>query len=518
MKKLTFDSRKELRDYSLGRDDVCESDVQAKYRILTDKFADASDTAKMNFCFFDIEVDFNLEDGKGYPTPANPYGEINSIQCWDNHRNRYTMFIPIELEHIVSLNDEEHQVYVVWTHSERDMLQKFAEFLKPIDLLTAWFGDGFDIPYIMARSIELFGEDRALRMYCRDNFQASSREFIDDFGENRIKWNFVGRKHVDLMEVFKKFIPGERASVSLDAVCTEFLGMQKVQYEDEGDLGRLYRENPQKFFEYGLHDARLLKKLDEKLKLIDMVKMMAISSSVFFDDVTGSVKPIEQGFIKFCRSKGNIVLPNKADNEKQKFDGGIVYHTLSGLHKWVFGVDLQSLYPKTMIMLGLSPETMIMQLMNGYEDFIHVMSNNDTFGEIEVTCTRTGETTSILPSKLRENIVEHGFTISANGTIFDGTLGLLAEYAQDGFNRRLKFKSMMQQCEADGDEEKAVIFDLKQKVAKIFINSIYGATGNEYFRCFDIRIAKSVTITAQMISKQQARVSNETIELLEGIV
>lgn len=45
------------------------------------------------------------------------------------------------------------------------------------------------------------------------------------------------------------------------------------------------------------------------------------------------------------------------------------------------------------------------------------------------------------------------------------------------------------------------IFDQKQMALKILLNSGYGAFANEYFILFDVRLAKSITYTAQLVTR-----------------
>lgn len=515
MKKCYFNKRWDMTQFAKTEDYVCESDVPVNYKALIDCYSDASETYPVNFCLYDIEVDFDLADGLGYPKPENPHGEINLIQCWDNVRKCYTIFGIDHLKDIVSLKDDEYPVNMVWCWDERDLLQKFARFLDPIDIFGAWFGDGFDLPYIMERAHILFDKETALTMFCRDGMKATSKTVYDDFGNERVVWQTVGRKHVDLMELYKKFIPGQRESWSLDAICTEDLGMQKVQYEDEGDLGTLYRQDPQKFYEYGLHDARLLLKLNEKHDLMGVTVGLAVQSSVLYDDVTGSVKPIEMGLLRFGRDLGNIVLPNKEHSDEAEFPGAIVYETISGRHTWVTSADLSGLYPSIMIMLGLSPETVVGQLVGEYDDYVEVMSGSDkvvTFQEKKGS--KVVDEYPIQASVLKEIIKSEGLVISANGTVFNGEMGIVAQYAQDGVVRRSQARKISNENYGKNPDLHQR-YDLLQKVLKIRNNSLYGCISNQYFRLFDINLAASVTITGQMISKFQAISANDEIEKLE---
>jgi hypothetical protein len=123
------------------------------------------------------------------------------------------------------------------------------------------------------------------------------------------------------------------------------------------------------------------------------------------------------------------------------------------------------------------------------------------------------------PSDVEAQIRENGWTISGNGTIFTGELGLLAEYVSEGFKLRKFYKNKMAECIKCGDDDGAALNDLYQKVIKVArLNAVYGASGNETFKLFDLRLAKSITLTAQMVSKQQAIAGNDAIKTVEKIL
>ena len=509
LKKVYFEDKKSRHEYSMSRE-CFESDVRPMYHYLIDHYSDCDVNAPYNICYFDIEVDFDLEDGRGYPTPSNPFGEINSIQCFDTLRQKYFMFIPSFLKGTVWLekDKEGYPVEIVWCRNEREILRRFAEYLEPVDILTAWFGAGFDLPYVMSRAKLCFGEKEALRMFCRDDVPATVREYVNAYGEDAQDWTLYGRTHLDMMELFKKFHPGEKKSFSLDAVAEEELGEKKVEVED--DLGSLYRENPQKFYEYALQDARLLRLLDEKQQVIGLAMMMARMSCAHPKDVTGTVVLIESGFMKFCRQKGNIVLPDRKENSKEKFDGAIVYDTLEGRHEWVMTVDLTGLYPHTMMMLGLSMENWLFQCKNGYIDYINIMTRSDSL--IQMTDKNNDEVLNIEAKHIHDWIREEGLTISANGSIFSGSMGLLSEYVQSIVDTRKKYQKMKRET---SDAPLIALYDLWQQVFKILGNSLYGCIGNASFRLFHIDLAKSVTLTGQVISKWQCYKANALVEELK---
>lgn len=512
MKKVEFESSKKMKAFAESRKDiVAESDVSSVYRFLIDHFTDADTTSPYNVSLFDIEVDFDLADGKGYPTPKNPFGEINAFSIYDTHFDAYVMLIPDHLKGVVSLEDEREgkHVEIVWTKSEKDMLRKFAEYLEHVDITSAWNGLSFDWPYIMERAIILFGDKKAKTMFSRNGIPARRRDFVNNFGEEVWSWSFSGRPFLDMMELFKKFHPGEKKSFALNSICEEVLDEKKIDYQ--GDLGKLYREDPQKFFEYSLHDSRLMKLLDDKKKVIDLAVTMARSSAALFDSVTGTVKIIEQKFKKFLRLKDNLVLPDADYVEGAKFEGALVYDTIAGYHKWMFTQDITGLYPHVIMALGLSNETALFQCKNRYDDYVHIMDKD--YHDVDVTLvSKTGDEDIIAPAgDIYKILKEEGWTISANGTIFNGKMGLLAEFVEEIVITRKKYKKMMFEATDASDDYHAGLYNLYQLVYKVFANSLFGCIGNGAFKCFDSDLAESITITGQVVNKFQSMYTNMRI-------
>ncbi len=507
MRKVSFQDKWSFRDYGEGRSDVCESDVPPVTKFLMDVFSDAPLDAPYNILYYDIEVDYDLADGLGYPTPENPHGEISSFQAFDSSRKCYVIFAM--MDEVVKLTDPDFPVEIYRVSSERELLKAVVDYIDHIDILAGWYTDGFDLPYIMVRLEKLFGSSEAATMLCRGGFKARSRQYVDQYGQDKISWTLVGRQHLDMMELYKKFIPGEKQSFSLDAVCEEDLGENKTSYD--GDLGDLYRENPQVYFDYALQDGRLLMLLDKKHHIIRLAMTLARMNSVFATDVSASVHPIETGFISFCHEKG-VILPNKKNNEKEAFPGAIVYDTIAGRHGWAMTIDLTALYPSAMIMLGLSTETVVAQCIREMSDYVSIISRAQT--PVQLIMEDTGEVVTAPAYEIEELIRENGFTISANGTIFNGELGLLSEYVQNRFAMRKHYQKLSKEAAAAGDTANADVYDLYQKVMKIVCNSLYGCISNAYFRLFDIRLAKSITLTGRVISKHQASYGNALLEEL----
>ncbi len=513
LKKITFDTRRAMESFAdVHADVVAESDLSPAYKVILDHYRDSPSDAPYNLCLYDIEVDFDLSEGRGYPTPNDPFGEINAISIYDSKFDCYVMMMPVEFKDKVQLVDTRHGKHVehVWTISESDMLRCFAEYLDHIDIWCAFNGDQFDTRYIMARASILFGEDKALTMFTRNNLKAKVREFVSEYGEDTWEWKFPGRPHLDMMKLFKKFHPGERKSFSLNAICEEELGESKIDYD--GDLGKLYRTDPQKFFEYSLHDSRLMFMLEEKQKIVYLAMFMARDGCFLSTDVYQSVKPIEMSIMKMCR-EDNIILPDHKHNEKEQFPGALVFDSRIGKSDWICSSDVVSEYPSVMMMLGLSLETMVLQLVDGYEGYVKVVTSDDSSGTIGVELM-DGTIEQALPSDINALLKAEGYTISGNGTIFSGEEGILARYVRRCFERRQYFKQKMKEAKDDGERS---MYNVYQLATKTLANSTYGCCSNVAFRMYDIRLASSITLTAQLFTKFLAYRGNQYVqEAIDG--
>ena len=511
LKKISFDSKWDLREYTKERDNLCESDVQPSYKVLLDLFAEAPKDAPQNVMFYDIENDFDLSDGRGYPLPSNPFAPINSFQFYNSSTDSYGIVYVCEDQFRAPVDPDGKIVKMYRCRDEKELLLKVSDLLDTldVDILAGWNTNGYDLPMLIARSTICFGETYAKKMFCRDGFSAKSREFIDDFGNDAVKWTLIGRQHLDMLELYKKFIPSEKKSFSLSNVCLEDLGVDKVDFD--GDLGELYRKNPEKFYEYSFWDGKLLKMLDDKHQIIKLAVTLARMNCVKPVDVTGAVKPIEHGIMKFAH-RDKIALPDKVANTKAKFEGAIVYDTVAGRTGWGFTIDLSALYPSTMMMLGLSPETMVMQLKGEYEDYIKVMSKSEDIVEVGLLERGKVKEWLSLPAFEVEAIIrENGYTISGIGVVFDGSFGLLSRYVKNGIELRNTHKKLMKEAQKAGNAYEAELNDLYQRVVKIGNNSVYGATGEASFRLYDLRLSRSITVTSRIISKHQAIVGNHLL-------
>ena len=512
--KVEFSNYNDMKNAANQKEVAFESDIAPLYKHLSDDFYKV-EGGRLHIGLFDIEVEVDLSLGEGYPNPDNPYGAVNSISLFDCYRNKYHLFL-LRADNVKVEAKDGLPVVHHYAQGEVQLLNQFLDQIEDIDVLSAWFGDGFDVPYLIKRLQKVMGNN-AVKALCRGGFSPRKIESKDDFENEIVEYQLVGRPHLDMLKLYKNFTFGEeKPSFKLDAIAELEIGERKIEYS--GDLGELYRNDPQTFYEYSLHDTYLLKKLNDQLQHIDLAITMSREATIKFTDIFGSIKYIEQSVRNYCHydREEPLILPDKDPYaEKEKLQGAIVYKTREGVHPWCMSIDLTALYPSVIVSLGISPETMIMQCANNHDDFIKIVERRPE--EIRVLNFEDNEIVTINADDLKDIIEEEGFTLSANGTIFNGKQGIISEVVNNWFQSRVKLKAKMKEAIKAGDKEEEKLYNIQQMVKKISVNSIYGAMANPYCRFYDIDIAKSITYTGQEVSRYQAYQADQAIERRKNI-
>jgi len=228
--------------------------------------------------------------------------------------------------------------------------------------------------------------------------------------------------------------------------------------------------------------------------------------------------------------------------------GAYVADPKQGMHDWIGGVDINSLYPSTIRALNMSPETIIGHIRPESTDKL-VMARmkqekrsfadawNSTFGTIEYNQVieqsmipitvdfEDGTSVVVSGGELYDMVWAQGrkLIISANGTIFawdkPGVIpGLLSRWYAERKDLQKKMREYAKMADeaTDPDQKRefkkqADFYDQRQLIKKILLNSLYGALGNPGSRFFDARIAQSVTLSGRCIVKHMQSKINEII-------
>lgn len=506
VRKCTFDTKKEFNDFVSNHQTFESGNRIQKY--LSDTFYRHT-PEELNVTFIDIEADYDLSNGNGYPTVENPHGIVNAVTVYHKWEDKFYL---LYVGDPVDIDTGDDDITIFNFKNERGLLIKLYSLIEDSDILSGWNSGsiGYDIPYLYNRSCIVFGKKSGSTKLCRNGHPVNIREKVDRFGNTVQSHNLIGRVSLDYMELYAKFYPNELPSLKLENVAQQELGYGKIDYD--GDLGDLYRTDLKRFLEYNIHDVRLLRDLDRKRKYISQVQSMVSRATVRYDDALGSIKYIEgviRNYSHFDRKDGVIVLPDKQKHDSTGFEGAFVFETISGVYKWVSTVDLTALYPSTIRTINISPETMIGQCVGGREDMIKIVQQDMTDVTVE---TVEGEEVTKTAQEWNMVIREHNMTISANGTLFHNLfVGLIPEVLEEWAGLRNKYKKKMAEAYKAGDMDKVAYYDQSQSLEKLTSNSLYGCISNQYSVFFDLRLAQSVTLTGQMINKQQAVIATEFI-------
>lgn len=246
--------------------------------------------------------------------------------------------------------------------SEIQLFKQFIEFWqqKGIEVVTGWNIERFDIPYIFNRILRVLDLTWAGKLSPWNNVQTSRKKISGGFGDKEeLVIDIAGVSILDYMALYKKYVFTKHESYSLGHIAQEELGQTKLDHSEYKNFNEFYEKGfDEKFVEYNIIDTQLVSRLEDKLKLIQLVYTVAYLAKVNFNDVFSPVKTWDA--IIHNRLLGeNVVVPlrGKNDGEDRSIEGAYIMEPVNGFHNWVVSLDATSLYPSIMMSLNISPET-----------------------------------------------------------------------------------------------------------------------------------------------------------------
>jgi DNA polymerase elongation subunit (family B) len=226
------------------------------------------------------------------------------------------------------------------------------------DVITGWNTKFFDIPYLVNRFRKILGEDETKKL-SPWNYISERKTIIN--GRQLIAYSFVGVESLDYIELYKWYAPGGKSQESyrLDNIANVELGEGKISYDEYENLHQLYRLNFQKFIEYNIKDVKLILKLEDKLKLIELALTLAYDTKCNYEDVFAQTRMWDSLTYSYLLQQKIIVPPREIQDKDSAFEGAYVKEPQVGLHNWVASFDLNSLYPHLMMQYSISPENLV---------------------------------------------------------------------------------------------------------------------------------------------------------------
>ena len=228
--------------------------------------------------------------------------------------------------------------------------------VKP-EVITGWNCEMFDIPYICNRIRNVFGINT---MRDLSPWRMVSEKMVKGpHGRDNLTFDIAGVSVIDYLDVYKKFTYTNRENYRLDTIAEIELGQKKLDHSEFDTFKDFYTNGWTKFVDYNLVDVDLVDKLEEKMKLIDLVMLMAYDAKCNYTDTFAQVRLWDIIIYNYLKDR-NIVLPMLARSDKSdQYAGAYVKEPKPGAYDWVVSFDLNSLYPSLIRFLNISPETLM---------------------------------------------------------------------------------------------------------------------------------------------------------------
>ncbi len=433
---------------------------------------------------FSIDIEVGAESG--FPNVESAAEEVLLITIQDNFTKQITTFGSRPFS-------GEEGVRYIQCQNETSLLKEFLIFwqTQSPDIITGWNINFFDIPYLVRRIDKVLGNSFSKKM---SPWDVVNERRIHVKGNEEICYDMIGVSTVDYLDLYKKYTYTAQESYKLDHIAFVELGENKLE-NPEDNFRDFYAKHWDKFVKYNIHDTRLVDRLEDKMKLIELLITMAYNAKINYEDVFSQVRMWDSIIYNHLRQK-NIVIPEKTrTNKTEAFEGAFVKDPIIGAHRWVASFDLNSLYPHLIMQYNMSPETLTDEKLHGIS--VEKLLNK----EVD---TSYGH---------RQDLA-----VSANGWCYRKDVrGFMPELMEQMYVNRSKFKKQMLKVEQEYQNDKSKTHLLKeisrlnnlQMAMKIALNSAYGAIGNQYFRYFDVRIAEGITTSGQLSIRWMANEFNK---------
>lgn len=447
-------------------------------------------------------LDIEVHTTDVFPTVEKAEKPIVLISVTDMNNGKVVCFGEKQLTKELNYDLEYH-----YCENEESLLKIFLNWWSHNhpDVITGWNINadykvnvigGFDLPYIINRCKNLFGEDtniyknlsplKIVSMFKKEN---TGSHVVDIAGVNII----------DYLALYKWYTARNLEAYSLEVVCRYELDKGKVEYDN--DLAWLYYNDWDKYVEYNIEDTYLIKELEDKLKYIKLAQSVSLLCKCPLRMYSSTTNLVEGLMLTRFRRNGKCA-PFFAGGSQTSYPAAYVKEPLAGKYDWLFSLDIASSYPFAIITLNMSPETLYGKILDMPEqDIISCMENRE-FPEIKID--KNGEIKELEGKQLKtfnKAIQNKMISVAPNGVMFfNKPAGVYANMEGDIYNKRVELKNKMadkfKEYEKTGKIEtkyEAENLFTSQWALKIVINGAYGVTAVPYSRYFSPYMAEAVT-------------------------
>ncbi len=257
---------------------------------------------------------------------------------------------------VLTWKKDSKKSFVETYKDEEEMLEAFVKHIKEQepDILTGYFSDGFDLPYLRARA-----EKNKIKL----NLGIDNSQPI--FSRGRLMTGKIkGIIHIDLLRfirtVYSQYLKSE--TLSLNDVASELLGEKKVEWNHKHS-SKINSKEWETFFEYNLKDSLLTHQLAEKL-WSDMLEFTRIIQEPLFEISRASMSNLVENYIIHHSEKYNEIIEKRPTHNEigqrrgeERFEGAFVFQPTPGLYENIVFFDFTSMYGSVIVSYNLSKST-----------------------------------------------------------------------------------------------------------------------------------------------------------------
>jgi len=431
----------------------------------------------------------------------------------------------------------EYELDYVHCESEQDLMLQFFHWWhkNAPDVVTGWNiaphnktneRGGFDLPYIVNRSKNLFGKKA-------DHYKKLSPIGIvrcwDDNKSGAMYVDIAGVSVLDYFALYKWYTTNNPENYKLDTIAREELGLGKLDYGDiAADLRTLYDADWNLYVEYNVIDNKRIEDLEDKLGYILLAQSLALLCRCKMEHYTAATHLVEGLMLTHFR-RNDLCAPRMEGGHQEWFPAAYVKEPQKGQYDWVVDLDIASSYPTAIITLNMSSETYYGRCV-GYKD-MHGRWIDTITGRADIDITEIAR----LEAPICDFVKKREFPVFK--LLKDDKIILMKGDKLDSFNKALQkgllccapsgsmylqnkkgaFAHVEQMTYIKRQEINGLKKEFKGKASrarnpdtiaehtvqankhhalqwalKIVLNSMYGVTGVPYSRYFNVHTAEAI--------------------------
>lgn len=356
--------------------------------------------------------------------------------------------------------------YIVFVRSEAELIEEIKRTISEYkaDIITGYFSDGFDFPYLKTRA---------------EKYKIDLDLGLDGSGlkvDNRVEQTeskITGLVHLDVFKFIKRVVGRsmETDSYKLNSVAQELIGEGKDEI-DVSTLADVWDNNPEnleRFCRYNLQDAAITLKLAHKT-MPQILELMKIVGMPLYDVTRMGFSQLVEWFLIKQSVNYDELIPNKPNHQEiserrsHTYEGGFVFEPKPGFYENIVVYDFRSLYPTIIVSHNISP------------------------GSLRCSCCK--DSANKVPISIDGKEQEIWFCKKKKEFI-----PLILE---EIIKRRMRIKEMILDEKKRTKEQgqaykKNPLLDARQNSLKLLANSFYGYLGFFRARWYSLESAKSTT-------------------------